>query len=114
MHANAGYRYLLLYWQGWGETTASVAVKKGEYPWTRHHDYMAADTNASILAIAFDLHKGFDEQVPEHMRQFETLEGFAYKPLIWIPDETGHIPAEKEQAAVAALLRPRPQLYVVK
>lgn len=112
-HAEAGHRYLLLYWQGWGETTACVPVNKGQYPWTRHDDYMEGDKNASILAIAFDLQKDFASQVPAHMRGFETLEGFAYKPLVWIPDREGKVPAEREQAAVKEMLRPKPQLRLV-
>lgn len=112
--ARMGSRYLLVYWQGYGEQTDTRSTKPGQWPWAAHDEYMADDNNASILAIAFDLKESFDAQLPEHMRQFETLECFAYKPLINIPDRTGQVPAQRQQELTDNLLKPRPQLRLVR
>ncbi len=114
-YAESNSRYLLVYWQCWSKDTDYVSIKPGEWPWTAHDSYMQQDNSASILAIAFDLAKDFDEQIPEHMRGYETLESFAFKPLVHIPDRTGKIPALEEQEAINKLLRPAPaKLRLVK
>lgn len=114
VYADRDHSYLLVYWQGWGERTAYEPVKKGQYPWAVHDHYMGNDNNASILAIAFDLNKTFDEQMPDHMRQMETLQGFAFRPMVHIPDRTGSIPYEMQERQRREILNPRPKLRLVQ
>ncbi len=116
MHArNESNAYLFVFWQSWGQSCTYRTVAKGQYPWAVYDQFKAHDDEASNLVLGFDLSKSFAEQIPPHMRGFQTLDALVIKPHIHIPDRTGVVPAERTEQLIAGILKPPPpKLSVVR
>jgi hypothetical protein len=100
-----GYCALFVFRNGWGDLLYA-AVKPQTPPWEAFA-HAAAEHNAHQPLIAFDLRQDYADQMPAHfLESLETLDAFAYSPLIYIPDRHGVIPAEAKQRVIDELSRP--------
>lgn len=100
-----GYGTLFVFRNGWGDTLYA-AVKPQTPPWDAF-THAAAAHNAHQPLIAFDLRQDYADQMPAHfLESLETLDAFAYSPLIYIPAPDGKIPATEKQRILDELARP--------
>lgn len=101
---------MLVFWESWGDQLHAVGVPRGKYPWTEHDQFMFHYPNAQLI-VALDLDKPFEEQWPDHYRgTLQSFQAFAVRPLIWIPDRAGKIPAKMQQDFIKAALKPEVRL----
>ncbi|MFN3701135.1 MAG: hypothetical protein ACK4VI_06400 [Alphaproteobacteria bacterium] len=72
------------------------AVKNGQYPWAVHDAFAITQQDATypaLLVVGFDLDLSFDRQFPPAYHGFERLRALVDRPIIWIPDRSGQVPA---------------------
>lgn len=106
-----GYSALFVFRDGWGGTMFA-AVKPRTPAWDAF-DHAAAPHGARQPLIAFDLRRDYAAQMPSHfLADLETLDAFAFNPMIYIPARNGRIPEDEKQRVVSQALRP--QLRLVK
>jgi hypothetical protein len=104
-YKDAGYSALFVFRDGWGDTLYA-AVKPRTPAWDAF-EHAAAQHGARQPLIAFDLNHAYADQMPAHfLESLETLDAFAYSPLIHIPARDGFVPAEQRQRAIKEMLRP--------
>ncbi len=110
-YKQAGYSALFVFRDGWGDTLYA-AVKPRTPAWDAFED-AARPYGARQPLIAFDLHGTYAGQMPAHfLEELQTLDAFAYNPMIHIPAPNGRIPEVEKQRVIAQAMRP--QLRVVK
>lgn len=103
--------YLFVFLKPFNEA-AFVGVTKGAYPWAVHDAFLARN-EGSALAMALDLDRPFDEQVPKEVQAYTTLEGLCMRPLVNIPDRAGtnaHTDAQKRLRRICSA----PDLRIIK
>lgn len=99
------YAILFVFRDGWGDLLYA-AVRPQTAPWPAF-DEAAAGYGARQPLIAFDLLRDYHAQMPEHfLETLDTLDAFAYSPLICVPDRNGHVPADSRRHLLDELTRP--------
>jgi hypothetical protein len=105
-YKKGGYSALFVFRDGWGELMYA-AVKPRTPAWDAF-EHAAAPYGVKQPLIAFDLKHEYADQMPGHfLESLETLDAFAYSPLIYIPGRDGRIPALERQRALRDFLRPQ-------
>lgn len=100
-----GYGTLFVFRDGWGDTHFTAARPHTDR-WA-HFSAIAAPHGAKRPLIAFDLNKAFAAQMPDHLLPtLETLDAFAFNPLIHVPDRTGHVPEIHRARVLKDIFRP--------
>lgn len=110
-YKQAGYSALFVFRDGWGDTLYAAVLPRT--PAWEAFEHAARPHGARQPLIAFDLRQTYADQMPAHfLEELETLDAFAYSPMIHIPAPNGKIPEVEKQQIIAKAIRP--QLRVVK
>lgn len=105
-YKNGGYGALFVFRDGWGQLMFA-AVRPRTPAWDAF-EHAAAPHGVQQPLIAFDLNHEYADQMPEHfLESLETLDAFAYNPLIYIPGRNGRIPEVERQKVLKEALRPQ-------
>lgn len=104
-YKRAGYAALFVFRDSWGDTL--YAAVKPQVPAWDAFDDAAAPHGAKQPLIAFDLRGEYAAQMPEHfLETLETLDAFAYAPMIHIAAPNGIVPEVEKRRAVAKMMQP--------
>lgn len=110
-YKEAGYSALFVFRDSWGETLYA-AVAPRTHAWDAF-EHAAEQHGARQPLIAFDLRQEYAAQMPSHfLEELETLDAFAYNPMIHIPGRNGRVPEVEKQHVIAQAMRP--ELRLVK
>lgn len=104
-YKTAGYVALFVFRDGWGELLYA-ATRPDIAPWEGFEKAAAAHEVKQPL-IAFDLRGEFAEQMPQHLwGTLETLDIFAFAPLIHIATPSGIVPEAERKRVLDQMMKP--------
>jgi hypothetical protein len=100
-----GFSTLFVFRDGWGDTLYAAVMPRT--PAWEAFAHAAAPYGVKQPLIAFDLRGEYAQQMPGHfLETLETLDPFAFNPMIHIPAPDGRVPEVEKQRVIDSLARP--------